>query len=96
MIEEDISRLKDRIQTLEQLVLSMMTIQQVAKLTDADLIHSYIQGRTDDWTFKVQYVFSGKYEVSPGWKQTEVRPEVRAIVEQLATLGMDIRVAPSR
>ena len=95
-LEDEISELREHVRELQQLVVSMITDDKVAKLDEHGLLHLSIAERAGVSAFELQrrYVAHGCYGwfVRPGWRQTAVDPAVVAYVERLRRLGMQIEV----
>jgi hypothetical protein len=95
-IEDELSELREHVRELQDLVVSIIPDDKVAKLTELNLLRMSIADRAGSYSFNLQrrYLTNGEY----GWfvqskrKDRAVDVSVVAYVERLRRLGMQIEV----
>lgn len=88
-IEDRVSELSERLTTLEDHVVRIMTDEQLAQIQDRHLIAVAIEARAGVAVY-VRPMFDGSYEVFDRYNGGPPSAEVIAMVEKLRGHGLDI------
>ena len=88
-IEDRTSELSERLATLEQHVVGIMTVEQLAQLWDKHLVAVAIQAHTG-FPVRVRLMPDGSFEVSHSYSGAPLPAETRALIDKLHSLGMAI------
>ncbi len=95
-IEDELAELREHLRELQDLVVSIIPDERVARLDELNLVRMTIAERTGTHAFKLarRYLEGGRYGfvVTPPGKLTTVNADVVAYVERLRRLGMEIEV----
>jgi hypothetical protein len=93
-IEDELAELRGHVRELQDLIVTIIPDDRVARLDELNLLRMTIAERAGHQAFELQrrYIEGGRYGfvVLPGWKRATVDAEVVAYVERLQRLGMDI------
>lgn len=99
-IEDELSELREHVRELQDLVVSIIPDDRVARLDELNLVRMTIAERAGTHSFELvrRYIDGGRYGfvVRPGWRGsvqgTTIDAAVVAYVERLRRLGMEIVV----
>lgn len=95
-IEDELAELREHVRELQDLVISIIPDDRVARLEELNLLRLTIAERAGSHGFELvrRYTDSGRYAfvVRAAWKRTTIDADVVAYVERLRRLGMEITV----
>lgn len=95
-LEDELADLREHVRELQDLVVSIIPDDRVARLEERNLLHRTIAERANTGGFDLhrRYADGGRYVfvVTPAYRRTTIDPAVVAYVDRLRRLGMEIAV----